>query len=876
MQLSRIRSIFLDFFSDNNHKVVKSSSLIPSNDPTLMFTNSGMVQFKNYFTGVDIPSFQRATTAQKCVRAGGKHNDLENVGYTARHHTFFEMLGNFSFGDYFKEEAIVFAWELLTKFFQISKEKLYVTIYHNDDEAYKIWNKVTGFNDSKIIRIATNDNFWSMGDTGPCGPCTEIFYDHGDKYEGGLPGTPEADGDRYIEIWNLVFMQYEKLQSGEQISLPKASVDTGMGLERIAAVLQGVNNNFEIDLFKRIIENIIEISGDKKNIVSQRVIADHLRSSAFLIADGVLPSNEGRGYVLRRIMRRAMRHIYKMSEAQNKNFMLYQLVTTLTDEMGESYPELRINESFIKSVMRSEEERFRDTLGNGMQILNAAVQKLSSGQILSGEVAFKLYDTYGFPLDLTRDILRENSIGIDEAGFEKCMLEQKNRSKVSWKGSGDVVEDRIWSEIYEKNGATEFVGYHLYELDAKVVSIIHNSEIVTEIPKDVEAILVLNQTPFYGESGGQMGDIGSIGSSSVLDTKIYHGKVFGHKIISRDNIRVGDVVHAKIDIVNRKKVAANHSATHILQHVLRRELGDHIAQKGSYVGAEKLRFDFSCDKQLNQAELDKVEQEVNKIVIANYEVGVNFMEYNKAIDKGAIAFFSEKYGDEVRVVSMGDSVELCGGTHVKRTGDIGLFKIVTETSVAASVRRIEAYTGIAALNYCNLNINTVKSLGQILKCSDVEILTKINSLSDAKKNLEKQISEMRIKNVVDGKHFEEDLSNGELKLILIDARNYDIEPSSLKNVLELALQEKYVKFKNSVIIVLGRNSDNQMLSMLIKVRLDNDKKGIISANKIVSHLTSILGGKGGGNDEMAQLGGMPDKIATEDILKEVHKIFGKY
>ncbi|KRO74353.1 MAG: alanine--tRNA ligase, partial [Pelagibacteraceae bacterium BACL5 MAG-120813-bin20] len=697
--LNEIRNTFLDYFEKNDHRIVESSNLVPNNDPTLMFANSGMVQFKNVFTGLEKRDYVRATTSQKCVRAGGKHNDLENVGYTPRHHTFFEMLGNFSFGDYFKEQAISYAWNLITKEFGIDKKRLYVTVFHEDDEAFNFWKKIAGFSDDRIIRIATSDNFWSMGETGPCGPCSEIFYDHGDHLKGGLPGTKDEDGDRFIEIWNLVFMQFEQINKDKRINLPKPSVDTGMGLERIAALLQGTHDNYETDHFKKLIQSIsdiVEKKTDSNNLSSFRVIADHLRASSFLIAEGVLPSNEGRGYVLRRIMRRGMRHSHLLGA---KEPVFYNLFKTLQEEMSGNYPELNRAEALIRETLKMEEEKFLVLLDRGIKILNDEISKIKD--VLPGEVAFKLYDTYGFPLDLTEDILKNKSLKIDTEKFQSLMKESKELAKKNWKGSGDSAVEDIWFSIKDKLGVTEFLGYETNQAEGLVLSLLKNNKEVEVLNQNDEGMIITNQTPFYGESGGQVGDVGEIVSGDfkfeVTDVQKKLGDLFVHygKVIN-GSIKLQQNVEMKINVTRRNDTRAYHSATHLLHESLRRVLGSHVTQKGSLVEPSRLRFDFSHMKPISPEEITQIEKFVNKMVEKKSEVKTRIMTPNEAVENGALALFGEKYGEEVRVLSMGEdegkyfSTELCGGTHVKNTGDIGKFKIISQSSIAAGVRRIEA------------------------------------------------------------------------------------------------------------------------------------------------------------------------------------------
>src|SRR5210317_1162762 len=729
--LNEIRSTFLEYFEKNDHKIVESSNLVPNNDPTLMFANSGMVQFKNVFTGLEKRDYQRATTSQKCVRAGGKHNDLENVGYTTRHNKFFEMLGNFSFGDYFKEQAIHYAWNLITKDFGIDKNRLYVTVFHEDDEAFNFWKKIAGFSDDRIIRIATSDNFWSMGETGPCGPCSEIFYDHGDHLEGGLPGTKDEDGNRFIEIWNLVFMQFEQISKDKRIDLPKPSVDTGMGLERIAALLQGTHDNYETDHFKKIISSasdIIKIKQDQSNQSSFRVIADHLRASAFLIAEGVLPSNEGRGYVLRRIMRRGMRHSHLLG---SKDPVFFNLFDTLKNEMSGNYPELVRAESLIKETLKMEEEKFLVLLDRGIKILNDEISKID--KVRPGEVAFKLYDTYGFPLDLTEDILRNKSMSIDTEKFQSLMKESRELAKKNWKGSGDSAVEDIWFGIKDKLGTTEFLGYGSNQAEGVVLSLLSNNKEVNELKENDEGMIIVNQTPFYGESGGQVGDTGEIIANDfkfeVNDVQKKLGDLFVHygKVIS-GSIKINDSVELKIDIKRRDDTRAYHSATHLLHESLRRVLGDHVTQKGSLVEPSRLRFDFSHMKPIPTEEINKIENFVNTMVSKKSDVKTRLMTPDEAVKNGALALFGEKYGDEVRVLSMGEdgnkyfSTELCGGTHVKNTGDIGKFKIISQSSIAAGVRRIEALRDKQLEDY----LNNKEKLSNLSSEKDNELIKELS------------------------------------------------------------------------------------------------------------------------------------------------------
>ena len=729
--VNEIRSTFLNYFGDNGHAIVDSSPLVPRNDPTLMFTNAGMVQFKNVFTGLEHRDYSRAVTSQKCIRAGGKHNDLDNVGYTARHHTFFEMLGNFSFGDYFKEDAIELSWNLITKEFGLPQDKLLVTVYHEDDEAFDLWKKIAGLPDDKIIRIATSDNFWSMGETGPCGPCSEIFYDHGDHIWGGPPGSPEEDGDRFIEIWNLVFMQYEQVTPEQRIDLPKPSIDTGMGLERVAAVLQGTHDNYQTDLFRALIHNSVDLTGIEETgdaAASHRVIADHLRSSAFLIADGILPASDGRGYVLRRIMRRAMRHARLLG---SQDPIIYKMVPTLIREMGQAYPELLRAEPLITETLKLEETRFGKTLSRGLQLLDDATDGLAGGDSLDGETAFKLYDTYGFPLDLTQDALRARSIEVDTDGFNKAMERQKAEARANWSGSGEAATEAVWFDVNEKAGATEFLGYETESAEGAVVALIKDGVEVEALKAGDEAALILNQTPFYGESGGQTGDKGVMLADGVrFEVSDVVKKAEGMFVhlgkLAEGAIQIGDPLELKVEKARRSAIRANHSATHLLHEALRETLGEHVNQKGSLVSPDRFRFDFSHQKPVTDEEMREIEAQVNEIVLQNSAVETRVMAVDDAIEAGAMALFGEKYGEEVRVVSMGQamrgekagktySVELCGGTHVTRTGDIGLMTIVSESAVAGGVRRIEALTGNAARDYLQSQDARVRDAAALLK-----------------------------------------------------------------------------------------------------------------------------------------------------------------
>jgi len=765
--LNEIRNTFLKYFEKNDHKIVESSNLVPNNDPTLMFANSGMVQFKNVFTGLEKRDYKRATTSQKCVRAGGKHNDLENVGYTPRHHTFFEMLGNFSFGDYFKEQAITFAWDLITKEFGINKDKLYVTVFRDDDDAFNLWKKVAGLSDNKVIRIATSDNFWSMGETGPCGPCSEIFFDHGDHLKGGLPGTKDQDGDRFIEIWNLVFMQFEQVAKDKRIDLPKPSVDTGMGLERIAALLQGSHDNYETDHFKKLIQstsNALNKKTEASNISSFRVIADHLRASSFLIAEGVLPSNEGRGYVLRRIMRRGMRHSHLLGA---KEPIFFNIFKTLQEEMSDSYPELDRAQSLIKETLRMEEEKFLVLLDRGIKILNDEISKID--KILPGEVAFKLYDTYGFPLDLTADILKNKNIKVDNAGFDREMEKSKKLARANWKGSGDKSLEEKWFKVREQLNPTEFLGYEFDKLEGVVLKISKGKDFVNEAKTGDEVEIVTNQTPFYAESGGQVGDKGLIYSNdckvAIEDTQKKMGDLYVHfGKVDKGSLKINQSVNLEIDINRRNNARAYHSATHLLHEALRRILGKHVTQKGSLVSPEKLRFDFSHNKPIEKNEIEKIERYVNDMVNTAADVKTRIMTPREAVEKGALAMFGEKYGDEVRVLSMGRenggyfSTELCGGTHVKNTKDIGKFKIISQSSIAAGVRRVEALRD--------------KQLEDYEKSLKKDKTIKEKTLNDQIDLIKKELSKYKIKpDYKDDLELSENLKNLNKQLELIKIQN---------------------------------------------------------------------------------------------------------
>lgn len=832
--LSAIRSTFLEYFKAHGHEIVPSSSLVPQNDPTLMFTAAGMVQFKDLFTGKETRDYKIAASSQKCLRAGGKHNDLDNVGYTARHHTFFEMLGNFSFGDYFKERAIVLAWELVTKHFDIDPRRLLVTVYKDDDEAASIWKKLTGFSDEKIIRIATSDNFWSMGDTGPCGPCTEIFYDYGDSIPGGPPGSKDEDGDRFIEIWNLVFMQYEQLADGTRVDLPKPSVDTGMGLERIAALLQGVHNNYDIDLFKSLIEASRSETGNTNMRQSHNVIADHLRACSFLIADGVLPSNEGRGYVLRRIMRRAMRHAHLLGA---KEPLMHRLVATLVGLMADTYPQLQRAQSLITQTLFQEEEKFRQTLDRGLKLLKEETSHLKAGQTLPGDVAFRLYDTYGFPLDLTQDVLRNENRSVDTDGFQQAMEKQKELARASWAGSGEAGFEKVWFDLKEEHGSTEFLGYSSLAAEAKVLAIIKDGKLLQEAVPD--AWILCNQTPFYAESGGQVGDIGvfETGNHSfdINDCQKMVGSLHAHKVgACKGSLKIGDAVRLMVDVKARAKTAANHSATHLLHAALRKVLGDHVTQKGSLVGPNRLRFDFTHSMAVTAEQLRKIESLVNQEILKNHEAHTKLMTPDAAIAEGAMALFGEKYGDVVRVLKLGDfSVELCGGTHVQRTGDIGLVKILNESSVSAGVRRIEAITGTSIID----------RLYDIQESATTEQENSRKTIQD----LQKQLNEVKRHAALGGQGAHEKIESI-AGFQAIFKHLQDIPAKDLKSIVD-----DLKKTLTSGIVVVTSTYDGKV-SVVIGVTQDLTQK--INAVDLVKVAAQVVDGQGGGGrSDMAQAGG---------------------
>ena len=873
--LNDIRSTFLSFFEKNGHAVVDSSPLVPRNDPTLMFTNSGMVQFKNVFTGVEHRDYTRATTAQKCVRAGGKHNDLDNVGYTARHHTFFEMLGNFSFGDYFKEQAIIFAWDLITKDFGVPKDKLTVTVYHTDDEAADIWKKYAGLPDERIIRIPTNDNFWMMGPTGPCGPCTEIFYDHGEHIWGGPPGSAEEDGDRFIEIWNLVFMQNEQFENGDLRALEKQSIDTGMGLERIAALLQGTHDNYETDLFKSLIEASAHVTnvdpyGDKN--VHHRVIADHLRSTSFLIADGVMPSSDGRGYVLRRIMRRAMRHAHLLGATDP---MMHKLVPTLVGQMGQAYPELGRAQALIQETLLLEETRFKTTLDRGLKLLDEELSHMSKGQALSGEAAFKLYDTFGFPLDLTQDALREKGVEVDTAGFDAAMAEQKAKARAAWSGSGEAADEAIWYDIAETHGTTEFLGYDTESAEGQILALVVKGDKTDTAQKGDPVELVLNQTPFYAESGGQVGDSGSLktdtGSVTITDVKKKAG-VFVHiGKVSTGSVSVGTAAELVVDHGRRTAIRANHSATHLLHEALRKALGGHVAQRGSLNADDRLRFDFSHQKAMTPAELSTVEAEVNAFIRQNSPVETRIMTPDEARALGAQALFGEKYGDEVRVVAMGRegqsgkgakgdtySLELCGGTHVRRTGDIGMFALLGESASSSGVRRIEAVTGQAAYDYLADQERILARAAATLKAKAEDVPVRIKSLLDERKALLNEIADLRKQVAMGGKGapaVEVETVNGTpfFAQVLVGVPGKDLR----------GLIDEHKNRLGSAAILLIADNDGKAA---VAAGVTEDLTAKVSAVDLVKAAAEALGGKGGGGrPDMAQAGGADASKAEKAI-----------
>ncbi|MEO6606909.1 MAG: alanine--tRNA ligase [Aestuariivirga sp.] len=877
--LAQIRSTFLDYFQKQGHEIVASSSLVPRNDPTLMFANSGMVQFKNVFTGAEKRPYSRATTAQKCVRAGGKHNDLDNVGYTARHHTFFEMLGNFSFGDYFKPNAIEWAWKLVTSEYGLPKDKLTVTVFHEDDEAFNLWKKIAGLPDSRIIRIPTSDNFWAMGDTGPCGPCSEIFFDHGDHIPGGPPGSPGADGDRFIEIWNLVFMQFEQISKDERVNLPRPSIDTGMGLERISAVLQGTHDNYETDLFRSLIAAIVEntnVPAEGKAKASNRVIADHLRASSFLIADGVMPSNEGRGYVLRRIMRRAMRHAELLGVREP---LMWKLVPALVREMGAAYPELVRAQPMITETLKLEETRFRNTLVRGLKLLDEDSAGLSKGDTFSGDTAFKLYDTYGFPLDLTQDALRARDISVDTAAFAVAMAKQKADARAAWKGSGEAKTDTVWFEIRERVGATEFLGYDTEKAEGEVMALAADGKDVALLKQGESGAIVVNQTPFYAESGGQTGDHGVIRGIDgsvfrVTETQKRLGDVFVHQgKVEKGSFKPGMAVELEVDHKRRSGNRMHHSATHLLHEALRRTLGNHVAQKGSLVEPNRLRFDFSHSKPVSAEDLATVENIANAIVLQNDAVNTRLLSVDAAIAEGAMALFGEKYGDEVRVVSMGRnepgearaiySLELCGGTHVSRTGDIGLVKIVAETASSAGVRRMEALAGDAARAYLVEQDKRVAQAAAVLKVSQSDVVSRIETLVEERRKLERELAEAKKAIAMGGGGNAAAQEVETIKGVKFIGRVLKgVAPQDLK-----AMADDGKKTLGSGIVALVAISDDGKGAVVVGVT--SDLANQYSAVEFVKAGSVALGGKGGGGrPDMAQAGG-PDGAKADDALAAI-------
>ena len=882
--VSEIRSAFLDFFKKNEHEIVASSPLVPQNDPTLMFTNAGMVQFKNLFTGVEKRAYTRAATAQKCVRAGGKHNDLDNVGYTARHHTFFEMLGNFSFGDYYKPLAIELAWKLITREFGLQNNRLLVTVYHDDDETYELWKKIAGFPNSKIIRIGTTENFWAMGDTGPCGPCSEIFYDQGDKLQGGPPGSSDADGDRFLEFWNLVFMQFEQVSPDQRIDLPRPSIDTGMGLERIAALLQGVTSNYDIDLMRTLILAVASVTGvdpDGPQKASHRVIADHLRASAFLVADGVLPSNEGRGYVLRRIMRRAMRHAQLLGA---KEPAMWRLVPTLSREMGQAYPELLRAEPLIIETLRLEETRFLDTLARGLSILDEATRDLPQGGILPGGVAFKLYDTYGFPLDLTQDALRARSLHVDIEGFEAAMERQRREARKAWAGSGELATEALWFAVKEKTGATEFLGYDMERAEGLVAAILKDGKEVEILGQGETGFVILNQTPFYGESGGQVGDTGVMRANGVRfrvdNTQKKLGNLFVHEgLVEEGEVRLGLALELVVDHERRRAVRANHSATHLLHEGLRQVLGEHVAQKGSLVAPDRLRFDFTHHKPISLDELARVEDIANRAVLGNTPVVTRLMGVDEAIGTGARALFGEKYGDEVRVVSMGFaparedglpdsskpafSTELCGGTHVSRTGDIGIITIISETAVAAGVRRIEAKTAAEARHHLNTRAHQLHHVAALLRAPEEDAAKRLASLIEASRKLERELREARKKLAMSGAASGSAQPLEEIGGVKFFSR---VVSGITMNDLKSLADEAKLSVGSGVVAIVGVDGDGKA-GIVVGVTPDLTER--FDAVQLVRPAAAKLGGKGGGGRrDMAQAGG-PDSAAADAALAAV-------
>ena len=876
-----IRRSFLDYFEKEGHARVHSAPLVPHNDPTLMFVNAGMVPFKNVFTGLETRPYSTAVSSQKCVRAGGKHNDLDNVGYTARHHTFFEMLGNFSFGDYFKEQAIHHAWTLITKEWELDPDRLVATVYHTDDEAFDLWKRVAGLPESRIIRIPTKDNFWAMGDDGPCGPCSEIFYDHGDHIPGGPPGSPDEDGDRFVEIWNLVFMQFEQA-AGEIVSeLPKKSIDTGMGLERVAAVLQGVHDNYDTDTFKALIaasEELTKTRAEGERQGSHRVIADHLRASGFLVADGVLPANEGRGYVLRRIMRRAMRHAHLLGA---KDPLMHRLVPELVAEMGSAYPELVRAQPLIEATLLQEETRFRQTLANGLKLLDEATVQLPEGGTLPGETAFKLYDTFGFPYDLTEDALRARGLAVDRSGFDAAMAEQKAQARAAWKGSGEKASDELWFDLAEELGSTEFIGYSGHEGEGVVLAILRDGQQVEEGNEGETVTILLNQTPFYGESGGQVGDAGKLTSlngfvGEVEDTSKPLGKLHALRTkVAKGQVSVGNTLHQVVDVERRSQIRANHSATHLLHAALRHRLGAHVTQKGSLVAPDRLRFDFSHPKALSAEEIAAIESDVNAEIRANEPVATRLMTPDEAVSAGALALFGEKYGDEVRVLSMGSagddrrySVELCGGTHVAATGDIAIFKIISESAVSSGVRRIEALTGEGARQWLNTRDERLREVASALKASPDEVPARVAALVEERRKLERELADARKALAMGGGTKAEAAGPEQVGGHAFLGQIVEgLDPKDLRSEVDGMKQQLGSGVAVLVAVNEGRAS--------VAVGVTDDLTGQVSAVDLVKAAVAALGGQGGGGrPDMAQ-GGGPDGDKANDALTAVREALGK-
>ncbi|WP_306253095.1 alanine--tRNA ligase [Parvularcula sp. IMCC14364] len=873
-----IRSTFLDFYAGRGHEVVTSAPLVPQNDPTLLFVNAGMVPFKNVFTGAEKKNYVRATSSQKCVRAGGKHNDLDNVGYTARHHTFFEMLGNFSFGDYFKEEAIESAWKLITGEYGLPADRLTVTVYHTDDEAFALWKKIAGLPEEKIIRISTSDNFWSMGDVGPCGPCSEIFYDHGPDIPGGPPGSPDEDGDRFIEIWNLVFMQFERHADGRETDLPSPSIDTGMGLERIATVLQGKHDNYDIDLFQKIISASADLTGqapDGDMAVAHRVVADHLRSCAFLIADGVTPSNEGRGYVLRRIMRRGMRYAYNLGA---KDPLMAQLIPVLTSEMGQAFPELERAKSLITQTLNSEEKKFRGLLERGLRILGDELENLGEGEKLPGEAAFRLYDTYGFPLDLTQDALRREGLEVDTDGFDAAMAAQKAAARANWAGTGDAASEAVYFDIRERDGATEFIGYLHDSAEGVVRALIRDNQTVEQASAGDRVEIIVNQTPFYAESGGQIGDTGVIRTDSgavieVEDTRKRVGALHGHLgTIKSGTLNINELVTLEIDTDRRSRIRANHSVTHLAHKALRDVLGDHVTQKGSQVADDRMRFDFSHDESMSREEIARIEREVNGIIRQNGAVQTQIMSYDAAVDAGAMALFGEKYEEDVRVLSMGYepddgerfySVELCGGTHVQRTGDIGLFTIVSESAVASGIRRIEVMTGEAARQHLIAEAERTRTAAETLKVPPAELPSRVGALLEERKKLDRELTNLRKQLALGGSAGATDANAPEQinGISFIGKVLQGVPAKELRGMVD----EAKAKLEKGVVAFVAVNEGKASLTVGVTDDLSTD----VSAVDLVRAGAEAIGGKGGGGrPDMAQAGG-PDGQDADKALKAI-------